>query len=60
MANIIAIDLTGSKTICFDDTDGSQLWVRKGHPFVQNLPDAENDMIKRKIFNFEIEFFTIQ
>lgn len=60
MANVIAIDLTGTKTLCFDDIDGSQIWIKKGVPFVQNVADDNDNMIKRKLFNVEIEYFTNQ
>lgn len=60
MTNVISIDLTGGKTLCFDNTDCEQVFITKGTPFVQNMPDESDDTVKRKLFNVEVEYFTIR
>lgn len=38
--------------------DGGRIWIKKGHPFAQNMGDESDDLIKRKYLNLVYEFFT--
>lgn len=41
------------------ECDDGGLIVRKGSPFAQSMGDESDDMIKRKIINFEFTFVTM-
>ena len=38
--------------------DGGCIWIKRGHPFAQNMGDESDDLIKRKYLNLTFEFFT--
>ena len=38
--------------------DGGCIWIKRGHPFAQNMGDESDDLIKRKYLNVNIEYFT--
>lgn len=38
--------------------DGGRIWIKRGHPFAQNMGDESDDLIKRKYLNIVYEFFT--
>ena len=38
--------------------DGGRIWIKRGHPFAQNMGDESDDLIKRKYLNVNIEYFT--
>ena len=38
--------------------DGGRIWIKRGQPFVQNMGDESDDLIKRKYLNLTFEFFT--
>ena len=38
--------------------DGGRIWIKRGHPFAQNMGDESDDLIKRKYLNVTIEYFT--
>ena len=38
--------------------DGGRIWIKRGHPFAQNMGDESDDLIKRKYLNLTFEFFT--
>lgn len=44
----------GGKTVMYDT---GAVWIKKGTPFAQNIPD-ENDKVKRRYINLDIEFFS--
>ena len=44
----------GGVTIPFDD---GAFWLVKGTPWAQRMDDPEDDMIRRIVFNYSIEFF---
>ena len=44
----------GGKIIPFD---GGYIWVKRGQPFSQRMPD-ENDSIRRIYINLEVEYLT--
>lgn len=51
-----AIGLGGVVLQC----DGGMLWVKKGSPWAQAMSiDGEDDMVKRRYVNVNIEFLTI-
>lgn len=37
--------------------DGGHIWIRRGHPFAQRMPD-EDDTIRRIYLNIEAEYIT--
>lgn len=37
--------------------DGGSLWIKRGSPFAQSMGDALDDMVRRKVLSFMIEFF---
>lgn len=43
----------GGRMIAFD---GGALWIKRGEPWAQRLPDASDDMIRRIVLNLEVEF----
>lgn len=51
----ISQDIMGGKVI---ECDGGAIVVRKGSPFAQPMGDDSDNMIKRKILNFEFLFVT--
>ena len=38
--------------------DGGRIWIKRGQPFAQNMGDENDDLIKRKYLNVNIEYFT--
>ena len=38
--------------------DGGAMWIKPASPFVRSTGDDADAMLKRKIFNFSIEFLT--
>ena len=38
--------------------DGGRIWIKRGHPFAQNMGDESDDLIKRKYLNLTFEFLT--
>ena len=38
--------------------DGGAIWLKRGQPFVQNMGDESDDLIKRKYLNITAEFMT--
>lgn len=36
--------------------DGGALWIKKGNPFAQRMPDSSDDSIRRIVMNIEVEF----
>lgn len=38
--------------------DGGAIWLKRGQPFVQNMRDESDDLIKRKYLNITAEFMT--
>ena len=38
--------------------DGGAIWIKRGHPFAQNMRDESDDLIKRKYLNITAEFMT--
>ena len=38
--------------------DGGAIWLKRGHPFSQNMGDESDDLIKRKYLNITAEFMT--
>lgn len=38
--------------------DGGGFWVKPAEPFIRSTGDESDNMIKRKIFNFSIEYIT--
>lgn len=36
--------------------DGGAVWIRMGTPWAQRLGDAGDDMVKRIVFNYTVEF----
>ena len=38
--------------------DGGAIWLKRGHPFAQNMGDESDDLIKRKYLNITAEFMT--
>ncbi len=38
--------------------DGGYIWLKRGYPFSQNLPD-EDSTIKRKLINITAEYLTL-
>ena len=38
--------------------DGGWLWIKRGHPFAQNMGDESDNMIRRKYLNLIFEFMT--
>ena len=38
--------------------DGGCIWIKRGHPFAQNMGDESDDLIKRKYINVVYEFMT--
>lgn len=49
-----AVSLGGVMRPC----DGGGMWIRPATPFIRSMGDDSDDMIKRKAFNFEIEYIT--
>ena len=45
----------GGKIISCDD---GAIWMKRGHPFAQNMGDESDDLIKRKYLNITAEFMT--
>lgn len=39
--------------------DGGCIWIKRGHPFAQNMGDESDDLIKRKYLNFTLEYLTL-
>lgn len=37
--------------------DGGSFWIRKGSPWAQRMADPEDDMIRRIVLQYIIEFF---
>lgn len=46
----------GGKIVLFDE---GAIWIKRGEPFVQNLSDETDDLIKRRYINLTAEFLTI-
>ena len=44
----------GGVTILYDD---GAFWLVKGTPWAQRMDDPEDDIIRRIVFNYSIEFF---
>ena len=40
------------------DFDGGHIWVKRGTPFAQSLGDPSDDMVRRKLLNLQLEFFS--
>lgn len=38
--------------------DGGKIWIKKGTPFAQNMGDENDDLIKRKYINLDVEFLS--
>lgn len=38
--------------------DGGGFWIKPATPFVRSMGDEADNMIKRKVFNFSIEYIT--
>ena len=38
--------------------DGGAIWLKRGHPFAQNMGDESDSLIKRKYLNITAEFIT--
>ena len=38
--------------------DGGAIWLKRGHPFSQNMGDESDNLIKRKYLNITAEFMT--
>lgn len=38
--------------------DGGYIWIKRRSPFSQSMGDDTDDMIKRKILNISVEFWT--
>ena len=38
--------------------DGGSIWIKRGQPWAQRLPDASDDTIRRIVLNLEVEFLT--
>ena len=38
--------------------DGGRMWIKRGSPFASSMGDPDDDLIKRKIINLEVEYFT--
>lgn len=38
--------------------DGGALWIKRGQPFMQNMGDSSDDLIKRKYINIIVEYLT--
>lgn len=38
--------------------DGGGMWIKPGTPFIRNMGDEADSALKRKIFNFSIEYVT--
>lgn len=55
MEEISAFIGSGGKII---KCDGGRIWIKRGHPFAQNMRDESDPEIKRKYLNISIEFFT--
>lgn len=36
--------------------DGGGMWIKRGQPWAQRLPDSQDSMIRRITLNIEIEF----
>lgn len=39
--------------------DEGAIWLKKGSPFVQNMGDETDNLIKRKLFNISAEYLTV-
>lgn len=39
--------------------DGGRIWIKRGHPFAQNMGDESDDLIKRKYLNLTLEYLTL-
>ena len=40
------------------NVDGGYLLIMRGSPFAQSLGDPSDDMVKRKLFNITVRFYT--
>lgn len=40
------------------NVDGGYLLIMRGSPFAQSLGDPSDDMVKRKLFNINVRFYT--
>lgn len=40
------------------ECDGGYIWIKRRSPFSQSMGDDSDDMIKRKILNISVEFWT--
>ncbi len=38
--------------------DEGGMWIKPASPFIRSMGDESDDMIKRKVFNFTIEYIT--
>lgn len=38
--------------------DGGGFWLKPASPFIRSMGDETDNMIKRKVFNFSIEYIT--
>lgn len=36
--------------------DGGAIWIQKGSPWAQRMPDSSSDSIRRIVLNVEVEF----
>lgn len=42
----------------FVPCDGGAIWIKRGHPFAQNMSDNSDSLIKRKYLNIMVEYLT--
>lgn len=49
-----AIGLGGKILPC----DGGAIWIKRGSPFIQTVPDSTDDKVKRRHVNLALEFIT--
>ena len=38
--------------------DGGRIWIKRGHPFAQDMGDESDGLVKRKYLNLTFEFLT--
>ena len=48
------IGIGGKRIAC----DNGLIWIKRGLPFAQSMGDPEDDKIKRKLINLEINYLT--
>ena len=42
----------------FVDFDGNSVWIQRGTPFSQDMGDPSDPLIRRKLLNFIVEYFS--